>query len=357
MASAPTPTPLQVHWQAARSASQAGDRARERTALGRILATNSRDIAALLAMGESFARDEDDRAAASWFTTALNQARIAPPMPGLHPLLDRAARFCAEAQARFTAHLTAALADTDLQSTGSPALRHAIDLLHGQSDLYLQQPTMFYYPGLPQRAFYERDEFDWVAAIEAQAEQLRDEYLEVIAAEQPFAPYVQRSETRPASSSNLLEDPSWGAAYLWQEGEQTALADKCPATIGALGRAPQPYIAARSPMALYSRLRPGTHIAPHHGLLNTRLICHLPLVAPENCGLRVGAETREWRFGEMLIFDDSFEHEAWNRGSQDRTILLFEIWRPEIPLTDRAVLARLFTAIDAADPSRGQEQA
>src|SRR3546814_9705290 len=60
------------------------------------------------------------------------------------------------------------------------------------------------------------------------------------------------------------------------------------------------------------------------------LICHLPLVVPDGCGLRVGAETRSWREGELLIFDDSFEHEAWNRGTSDRTILLFEIWRPDI---------------------------
>ena len=80
-------------------------------------------------------------------------------------------------------------------------------------------------------------------------------------------------------------------------------------------------------------------------MLNTRLICHLPLVAPDGCALRVGADTREWRFGEMLIFDDSVEHEAWNRGTQDRTVLLFEIWRPEIGAEERAALTRLYEAI------------
>ncbi len=357
MASTPASTGPQVHWQAARLASQSGDQVAERAALALILADNRRDMAALLATAESFARDGDDRAAVSWFTTAINQAGVTPPPANLHPLLDRAVRYCNEAQARFGAAMTAALAKADVGRAGSPALRHAVDLLHGRSELFLQQPTMFYYPGLPQRAFYERSEFAWVAAIEAQAAALRDEFLALLAADQPFAPYVQRSEARPPSSSPLLDDPSWGAAYLWQGGEATKLADRCPATMAALALAPLPHIAGRSPMALYSRLTPGTHIAPHHGLLNTRLICHLPLVAPDGCGLRVGAETREWRFGEMLIFDDSFEHEAWNRGSEDRTILLFEIWRPEIPESDRALLSRLFTAIDAVDPARGQEQA
>jgi aspartyl/asparaginyl beta-hydroxylase (cupin superfamily) len=82
-------------------------------------------------------------------------------------------------------------------------------------------------------------------------------------------------------------------------------------------------------------------------MLNTRLICHLPLVVPEGCAMRVGDETRPWREGELTIFDDSIEHEAWNRGDGTRTVLLFEIWRPEVTLDERIALTRLFEAIDA----------
>jgi len=62
--------------------------------------------------------------------------------------------------------------------------------------------------------------------------------------------------------------------------------------------------------------------------------------------LRVGAETRHWRRGETLIFDDSFEHEAWNRGNDTRVVLLFEIWRPEITADERAALTEMFETID-----------
>ena len=106
-------------------------------------------------------------------------------------------------------------------------------------------------------------------------------------------------------------------------------------------------IAGRSPMALFSLLKPGTHIQPHHGLINTRLICHIPLIAPADCALRVGAETRAWREGEALIFDDSIEHEAWNRSNRTRVILLFEIWRPELSIEERASLTALYEAIGA----------
>ena len=226
----------------------------------------------------------------------------------------------------------------------------------GRAELFLQQPTMFYYPGLAQRPFFERSEFAWIAAFEAEAAAMRDELL-ALRQEPIFAPYVMHDEQRPAPNNPLLDDPAWGAAYLWRSGAlNPAVAAHCPATIAALAGAPQPVIAARSPMALYSRLSPGAHIQPHHGLLNTRLICHLPLIAPDGCGLRVGHETRHWRFGETLIFDDSFEHEAWNRGDSDRIVLLFEIWRPDIPEQERDILSRLFAAIDAVDPAMGQER-
>ena len=101
-------------------------------------------------------------------------------------------------------------------------------------------------------------------------------------------------------------------------------------------------------MALFSLLKPGTHIKPHHGLLNTRLIVHLPLIAPPGCALRVGSQTREWEVGKAFIFDDSIEHEAWNRGQSTRVVLLFEMWRPEISLDEPvAALTALFGSIPA----------
>ena len=107
-----------------------------------------------------------------------------------------------------------------------------------------------------------------------------------------------------------------------------------------------PLIDERSPVALWSLLKPGTHIQPHHGMLNTRLICHIPLIVPKDCAIRVGNETRAWREGEALIFDDSFEHEAWNKSGDTRVILLFERWRPEISLEERAALTKIFETIN-----------
>ena len=82
-------------------------------------------------------------------------------------------------------------------------------------------------------------------------------------------------------------------------------------------------------------------------MLNTRLICHLPLIVPPDCRLRVGSETRTVKAGKTMIFDDSMEHEAWNDSKDTRVVLLFEIWRPELSDEERAALTTLFEAIDA----------
>lgn len=60
------------------------------------------------------------------------------------------------------------------------------------------------------------------------------------------------------------------------------------------------------------------------------LRCHLPLVVPAggSCAIRVGNETRQWKEGELMIFDDSFEHEAWNNSGEDRIVLMFDIPNP-----------------------------
>lgn len=323
-----------------------GDAKGEEEALQKQLQVEPRHLPALILTGELKARSGDDRAANSFFQAALNQAATMSDLPpALHPMLTRAQEFIAQTQKRFESHLFEQLGKSGLTTEGRVGT--AIDLLLGKKQLYLQEPSSFYFPGLPQRQFYERDEFDWLAEAEATVPAMRDELSAVLADGKDFAPYVEASADRPRAANPLLGNPSWGAFYFWRNGEKVVEnAARCPATMAALARAPMPTIDQRSPIALWSLLKPGTHIQPHHGLLNTRLICHIPLIVAGDCALRVGNEVREWREGKALIFDDSFEHEAWNRSDSTRVVLLFEIWRPEISAEERAALTAIFETIN-----------
>lgn len=334
----------------ARDAHRRGDVAAETAVLEAAIRADRGNIAALLAMAELKRSLADDRAAGSFYRLALGtavQARSVPP--ALHPGLQRAEQFIAATERAFADHLLGQLRGAGIDAaSATPRVAEALRVLVGEQPLYLQQPSMFYFPGLAQHPFFERADFGWVEAVEAATDAIRAELLALAGdAADRFGPYVTASPDRPPPNNPLLDKPDWGAAWLWKDGVVADGMDVlCPATLAALELAPRPVIPGRAPIALFSRLTPGTHIQPHHGLLNTRLICHLPLIVPDGCGLRVGAETRSWREGEMLIFDDSFEHEAWNRGASDRTILLFEIWRPDIDADERAQLTRIFAAID-----------
>jgi beta-hydroxylase len=84
-------------------------------------------------------------------------------------------------------------------------------------------------------------------------------------------------------------------------------------------------------MAGFSRLAPGAHIVPHcgyEGYAGYVLRFHLGLQIPEDCAMRVGTETKNWSEGGSLVFDDSTEHEAWNRSTGIRTILLCDFLNP-----------------------------
>ena len=84
--------------------------------------------------------------------------------------------------------------------------------------------------------------------------------------------------------------------------------------------------------AFFSALAPGTHVLPHNGPTNKKLRVQLPIfIPPGGSSLRVGDKIHPLKEGEFLIFDDSFEHEAWNHDSNlSRIILIFDIWHPDL---------------------------
>lgn len=110
---------------------------------------------------------------------------------------------------------------------------------------------------------------------------------------------------------------------------------------------PQAEVELRSPTAMFSVLQPKTRIPPHTGAANFRLVVHLPLVLPPDCGFRVGGETREWRLGEACVFDDTIEHEAWNESERTRIVLICDIWSPRLSAGERKAIRAVITATDA----------
>ena len=325
-----------------------GDNAAMDAALDQMLAGEPRNLYALTMKGAMLTRRGDDRAATSYYKLALNNAPAGSSVPA--DLLERlraAEAAVAAAASRFRQHLETHLAAQAVDiGAQTSRFREALDILSEEKPVFLQQPTSFYFPGLPQHPFFDPADFAWVAAMEAAVPAIRADLEAVLREEDALEPYVKGDEGRPNRGHALLGDPRWSAYHLFEKGEPLAdHAARCPATMAALAQVPMPQIAPRSPSAFFSVLRGHTHIPPHNGMLNTRLICHIPLIVPPHCRLRVGNETRTVEAGRAMIFDDSIEHEAWNDSDETRVVLILEIWRPELAEAERRALTALFEAV------------
>lgn len=316
------------------------------TALTRVLEREARNVHALVMKGDMFARAGDDRAASAWYGMALSSVPT-DSTPDIARQLAHAQKQLATANARYHAHLVAQLAERGVDPVSAhPRFAEALAILAGEKRPYVQAPTSFFYPGLAHIQFFDPTDFAWVPALEAAMPAIRAELEAVLADEVGLKPYVEADPTRPNKGHVLLGDPSWSAFHILENGMPVpGHAERCPATLAAIESLPMPHIAGRSPMALFSVLKPRTHIPPHSGMLNTRLIVHLPLIVPPDCALRVGNDVRPVEAGKVMIFDDSIEHEAWNASDRTRVVLLFEIWRPEFGADERESLTAMFEAI------------
>jgi hypothetical protein len=307
-------------------------------------------VRALLDRAEERARAGDATAALSFYQAALQTARGAPLDPASIERLRSAQAYVQQQANAFQQSLDGALAAFEPESeVAKTRLTHALDMLAGRRPIELQQPTVFYYPYLAQRQFFEREEFDWVAGFESEAPAIREELLGLLEEGADFRPYVEDNPSRPVRDFHgLNNDRSWTALYIWRDALLVPeIAERCPRTVAALEQVPLTHMGRRTPSAFFSRLVPGAHIPPHHGLLNCRIVCHLPLIVPAGCWLRVGNETRGWEEGKLLMFDDSIEHEAKNPTGELRIVLIFDIWRPELTEAERMAISAIFGAIDS----------
>jgi len=270
--------------------------------------------------------------------------------PGIRVLAEKG--FVLLREARLAA-FREALAPLERQY-GAPALSRVWQCLHAYLGMQpqaqlgpLQRPTFMSFPGLRNRAWFEREEFPWMQELESHTDAIREELKAVLAADVGFRPFVRVPREHPGAAywSELNDSPNWNAFFFYRDGDRKQDNHaRCPATSAALDAAPLIRIGEHSPETFFSVLSPGAHIPPHTGVINVRLVVHLPLIVPPDCGIRVGGETRGWEEGRCIVFDDTFEHEAWNKSGRTRVVLICDIWNPYLSVAEREGMR---TAIEA----------
>lgn len=222
-----------------------------------------------------------------------------------------------------------------------------ISILSGRTKAYPQEPIMFHIPRLPAETFYPREQFVGLEIIESKTDDIRRE-LENLLVKAPHLarPYVQYEPGQPVNQwQDLNHSDTWSGIFLWKNGQlQEEAAALCPVTVVAFSALPMPKIEGYSPTVMFSLLAPGTHIPPHTGDTNARLVGHLPLIVPPDCHFRVGYDWRQWEVGTCMVFDDTIEHEAINKSAENRVVVLFDLWNPYLTEAERALTESILVA-------------
>jgi len=180
------------------------------------------------------------------------------------------------------------------------------------------QRAAFYYPGLRESPYWDPAEFPWATAFREGWTTIRDELHR----------FQERAEARQFSivfPGNT--DGEWAALWvaLYRDPEP-GMAEAFPETLKLIDAIPR-----RAQWAGYSALAPGSRITPHYGPTNVKLRCHLGIELEEGKShLRVHDQPYDWKEGELVIFDDSYKHEASNEGTRRRIVFIIDVMHPDL---------------------------
>ncbi|MEO9131395.1 MAG: aspartyl/asparaginyl beta-hydroxylase domain-containing protein [Sphingomonas sp.] len=329
----------------------------EEEALQGALAIDQRHFMALVRMAELFERGGNASSAAERWRGVLAMApMIEERSPALELMLEHARNYVARQREGFAGTIDRGLeaARRDVAPAGLRRFDACIDHALGRREIYANHCAGMHFPFLPADEFFSREHFPWLETIEAQADVIRAE-LEAVLAEDSAAirPYVAMAPGTPTNKWSPLDHSlEWGAMHLWKDGRRDeAVCARVPRTAAAVEALPLSDLPGRTPTVFFSLLRPGAHLPAHTGVSNVRTIIHVPLIVPPGCTFRVGGETRAWQAGKAWAFDDTIEHEAWNRSDQMRAILIFDVWNPHITPVERDLLRRFYAVAATAGDS------
>lgn len=327
-----------------------GERDEQGAALQRALAIDPYHLPSLLEKAAWLERGGAAAAAAIVFRNAL---KIAPPRQHwpaeLRGQLEHGLAYFQHYAADHLLHITRqldSLWDT-LPADRQGRWREAASIAAGLSRPYHSEANQLQVPRLPAIPFFDRDTFEWAPALEARTEAIQQEFIRAQSnGPAQFQPYIRFEPGAPVDQwVELNHSLSWRVLHLWRHGEPVAAnAAACPQTANALAATDMAHVEGFCPNVMFSVLAAHTHIPPHQGETNARVVAHLPLIVPDGCRYRVGFEERQWRRGELLVFDDTIEHEARNDSDEARVVLIFDLWNPLLSAAEREITRALLAA-------------
>jgi len=178
------------------------------------------------------------------------------------------------------------------------------------------------YAKLGNPCVYDNADFAWAAGIKSEWRLIRHELDRVL----PRTDELPNVQEITLDAASITKDAGWKIFLLVAYGiKSKPNIELCPETWRIVQKIPG------LKTAMFSVFQPGKRLPPHRGPYNGVLRLHLGLLVPEhdtNLGIRIGTEVRGWKEGSILIFDDAYEHEAWNETEQPRVVLFVDFEKP-----------------------------
>ena len=210
----------------------------------------------------------------------------------------------------------------------------------------LQRAQVFYIRHDESPAFYDPGSLPWSEQLERQFPAIREEILGGLDIQADGRPYLRDSHRlEGAQWEPLVNRMNWASVHLYSGGvANQKVVGKFPKTLAALDQVPVATRQGKPSEVFISVLAPHTRIPEHYGVSSAILTAHLPIEVPAGCGLKVHEETREPRAGKLMVFDDTWQHSAWNESDSPRVVLIFELWHPGLTAAERESVTHSFQA-------------
>jgi aspartate beta-hydroxylase len=203
-----------------------------------------------------------------------------------------------------------------------------------------------------------------VELLESNADTIREEYLKVAPSlPSDYEGLQDHGSGKDGSDKDItLHEGDWDwHTYLSKGNVQGDFVMKFPETSkilndGLRGEENNFQLFEGTPFGFcfFSNLGGGAKIEAHTAPTNLRLRIHLPIVVRENgrnpdtglplCGIRVATSVRSYEQDQALVLDDAYDHEVWNDTSENRVVLLVDIWHPDVTQAEKEAVVDMFQA-------------
>lgn len=199
-------------------------------------------------------------------------------------------------------------------------------------------PSLFFFPGIRTIPIWNKNELPAVKTLEQNYSIIKEEY------ETALKTHKLSNDYRMIDQEQSLHQGNWEwFSYISKGAIQQNFKEVFPKTFNILENIEERMTDLPFAYTFFSRLNPNSSISPHYGPCNLRLRIHLGLDIPDNCSITIADNQTTWKEGKCLVFDDTFIHSVDNKNqSKSRSILLFDVWHPDITEEEKVSIKQMF---------------